>query len=129
MVYVFLGLTGIIFSFYLIYIRNKKLEFPNYKPFIDFDEKLNCSDFLTSKNYQILGIPSLLIYIIFFAIAIIMSIMRFAHFLFYVFTPLMLISSIIIFRMFKKKSYCLIYILIIFQALVIWLGSLIREII
>lgn len=131
MVFVYMGITGIILCFYLIYVRNKKLEVHDYEPlpFVDFNEKIKCTNFLTSKSYQILWMPSLFIYVLFFMIDVVMSLMRFAHYLFYIFTPLILISLIMMFRMIRKKSFCLIYILIIMQTFVIWLGSLVWEII
>ena len=124
-----MGITGIILCFYLIYIRNKKIENNDYKPICDFNDKINCSKLLISKDYQILRLPFPLIYIVFFLIATVMSIFRYAHYLFYVFIPIVLISVIMLIKFIRKKSYCLIYLLIFMQTLVIFLGSLIWEII
>ncbi len=127
MLYAYMGATGILLCFYIVYIRNKIIELGHH-PITEYSEKINCSGFL-EDCYSFLYIPFPIIYSLFFLAAIIIDYRRFAHNLFYVFIPLGVISIIQLFRMIRKRSYCPVFILILMQTAVIWLGSLLWEII
>jgi vitamin-K-epoxide reductase (warfarin-sensitive) len=124
-----LSLLGLALTFYAIYVRNKKIENPHYKPLCDISKKISCTKSFMSEDFTILFFPNTIYGLIYYGLCFLFSFSR-VNYIFYISIPAMLFTFYLAYiSYFKQKNFCAVCTILYLINIYLIIMSYIQEII
>jgi vitamin-K-epoxide reductase (warfarin-sensitive) len=123
-----LSLLGLALTFYAIYIRNKKLEHPHYKPLCDINKHVSCTKAFMSDYFTVLFFPNTVYGLVYYGLCFLFSFSR-VNYIFYISIPAILFTFYLAYlSYFKQKNFCVVCTLLYLINIYLVVMSYIQEI-
>ncbi len=103
-----LSTLGLALTFYAIYVRNKKTDFPDYKPLCDINRKISCTKAFMSDYYELFLFPNTIYGLIYYGLCFILSFSR-VNYIFYISIPATIFTFYLAYLSYhKQKNFCIV---------------------
>jgi uncharacterized membrane protein len=124
---ILLSLGGLFLAFYAVYVRNKKIDFPDYKPILDINNKISCTKAFTGEYSTVLYFPNTLYFLVCFGLCFLYSFSR-VNYIFYITVPAIVFMLYLAYlSYFKQKNFCIVSFLMLIIMVLLAILSYIQE--